>query len=51
MINAAIKYVDAICILMLLSEVHSLPLLVLGWVMVVGSVFIGSLSGWLAARR
>ena len=50
MIAAIYGYAYAIGILALVSEVHSTPLVVIGWVMASWMAISGSMAGWQAAR-
>ncbi len=50
MITAILNFLFAIFTLALLSEVHSTPLVVIGWMMAVWFAVLGALSGWMTAR-
>lgn len=51
MIAAFFSYAYALGILALVGEAHSLPLIVIGWIMATWMVITGSVSGWVAARQ
>lgn len=51
MIAALVAYVDALVILALVGEAHSLPLIIAGWVTATWMIVLGSLAGWQAARQ